>query len=341
MEFIGRIVRRFVETIALYADGLLVYSRVYPKRARVAIIAFVCIVIFSTLAWNAPRNFPERALITIENGETLSEVADTLSNEHIIESKFIFKSWVAIIGGARQVQAGDYFFDSPEGPLTVAQRVSGGDYRLSTVRVVIPEGTTLKDMATIFSKALNRFDIDEFLKITEGKEGYLFPDTYFFLPNVSAKQIADTMEQEFNDRIMTISSDITSFGKPLSEIITMASILEEEARQYDTQRIISGILWKRIEIGMPLQVDAVFPYIIGKNTFEITSEDLNIDSPYNTYKYPGLPPGPITNPGIDAIRAAVKPIKTDYLFYLSDSDGEMHYAKDFETHKANKIRYLQ
>src|SRR3989338_1471741 len=98
---------------------------------------------------------------------------------------------------------------------------------------------------------------------------------------------------------------------------------------------------ERIERGMLLQVDAVFPYIIGKNTFEVTLDDLKTDSPYNTYKYKGLPKGPISNPGMDAILAAVYPEKTDYLFYLSDLDGNMHYAADFEGHKVNKFRYLR
>jgi UPF0755 protein len=121
----------------------------------------------------------------------------------------------------------------------------------------------------------------------------------------------------------------------------MASILEAEARTTETRKIISGILWKRMEIGMPLQVDAPFQYIIGKNTFQLTTNDLKFDSPYNTYKYKGLPPGPIGNPGLDAISATVNPIKTNYLYYLSDVRGNMHYAKTFAEHVINKEKYLK
>lgn len=121
----------------------------------------------------------------------------------------------------------------------------------------------------------------------------------------------------------------------------MASLLEEEARTTETRKMVSGILWKRLSAGMPLQVDAVFPYIIGKNTFEITLKDLEFDSPYNTYKYKGLPPGPISNPGKDSILAAIYPTKSDYWFYLSDKNGLMHYAITFDEHKINKAKYLK
>jgi UPF0755 protein len=120
----------------------------------------------------------------------------------------------------------------------------------------------------------------------------------------------------------------------------MASLVEEEARTLETRRTIAGILWKRLKLGMPLQVDAVFPYIIGKNTYELSIGDLALDSPYNTYKYAGLPPAPITNPGLDAMLAAVTPTDSPYLYYLSDRNGKMHYARTHDGHLANKAAYL-
>ena len=120
----------------------------------------------------------------------------------------------------------------------------------------------------------------------------------------------------------------------------MASLLEKEARTTESRRIIAGILWKRLEIGMLLQVDAVFGYIINKGSLQLTLEDLSIDSPYNTYRYKGLPIGPIANPGLDSLQAATMPILTDYLFYLSDKEGTMHYSETFEEHKRKKRLYL-
>jgi len=120
----------------------------------------------------------------------------------------------------------------------------------------------------------------------------------------------------------------------------MASIIEAEARTTESRRIISGILWKRISLGMPLQVDSTFVYINGKNTYELTSDDLKIDSPYNTYVYKGLPPTPIGNPGLDAILAALYPKTSKYLYFLSSKSGDMYYATTFEQHKRNKELYL-
>ena len=120
----------------------------------------------------------------------------------------------------------------------------------------------------------------------------------------------------------------------------MASIIEKEVITHEDMKTVSGVLWKRIAIGMPLQVDAVFPYIMGKNTFELTREDLQFDSPYNTYKYKGLPPGPINNPGLDSILAAATPAKTKYVYFLSDKDGNFHYAVSYAQHLANKKKYL-
>jgi UPF0755 protein len=120
----------------------------------------------------------------------------------------------------------------------------------------------------------------------------------------------------------------------------MASILEGEARLLETRRIVAGILWKRISLGMPLQVDTTFKYELGKTTFDLTTEDLKADSAYNSYTRLGLPPTPVSNPGIESILAAVTPIKTNYLYFLTDKKGEMHYATTHEGHVANKFKYL-
>jgi len=171
-------------------------------------------------------------------------------------------------------------------------------------------------------------------------EGFLFPDTYLFLPNAKPSDVLAVFEENFNVKIKSIDDAIRAFKKPLKDIVIMASILEAEARTTETRRIIAGILWKRLSIGMPLQVDAPFQYIIGKNTFQLTTGDLKFDSPYNTYLYKGLPPGAIGNPGLDAILATTYPQGNDYLYFLTTDDGVAIYGRNFEEHKANKARYL-
>ena len=140
---------------------------------------------------------------------------------------------------------------------------------------------------------------------------------------------------------MWVSADIAASGHSFSDIIIMASLIEREARRSEDRRMVAGVLWNRIKKGMPLQVDAVFGYIYGRTTYSPSFDDLKIDSPYNTYKYAGLPAGPICNPGLDAIEAALHPAETKYLYYLTGRDGLMRYATTYALHKANIAKYLQ
>jgi len=178
------------------------------------------------------------------------------------------------------------------------------------------------------------------LRLASTSEGFLFPDTYFFLPTASTSAIVEEMRENFNRQTASLQADLLAADKSLLEIVTMASIVEKEAYDSEDRRMIAGVLWKRIEAKMRLQVDAVFPYILGKNTFQLTKADLNYDSPYNTYRYAGLPPGPIGSPSLDAITAALNPTESPYWFYLADDEGVTHFAKDFDEHVANKQKYL-
>ena len=172
-------------------------------------------------------------------------------------------------------------------------------------------------------------------------EGYLFPDTYFFYSNVTPDQVIETLRNNFNQKIKTALLDIQASGKSLQDVITMASIVEREATSSTDRKMIAGVLWKRISISMPLQVDPPFYYILGKDSSQITLKDLAMDSPYNLYKNKGLPPTPITNPGMSSILATVNPTTSNNLFFLSDKKGAIHYAPTYEGHVANKLKYLQ
>ncbi|MEK7182269.1 MAG: endolytic transglycosylase MltG [Patescibacteria group bacterium] len=304
------------------------------------ISAILILVAFYFFFLSSPFNFPVGTIVRIDEGASLNKISQILSERNVIKSPFLFRVFVRAVGGDKEAKFGDYFFSKRRNVFTVASRIINGEYGLTPISITIPEGATTFEMAEIFSKKISIFNSEKFLKLAVPVEGYLFPDTYFFLPNITPEQIIDAMKNNFIKKVGDIYSKIERSDKSLEEIIIMASILEEEARIFETKKIISGILWQRIKIGMPLQVDAVFPYIIGKNTYELTKEDLSIDSPYNTYKYKGLPFGPISNPGISSIEAAISPVKTNYLFYLSDRDGNMHYAETFEKHKINKLKYI-
>lgn len=330
MEKIKRIIESFLgkSSIKNYEIGSTIIS---------VILVFIAFYFFFL---SSPFNFPAGTITHIDEGLSSNKVAELLSQKNVIKSPFLFRSIIRIIGKDDEVKFGDYFFSKRRNLFTVVSRIINGEYGLTPITITIPEGATTFDIGEILGDKIGDFDSEKFLKLAVPLEGYLFPDTYFFLPNITPEQVINAMKNNFVRRVGDIYEKIEKSDKTMEEIIIMASLLEEEAKTLETRKIISGILWKRIEIGMPLQVDAVFPYIIGKNTYELTLDDLGVDSPYNTYKYKGLPFGPISNPGVSSIEAAVSPIKTNYLFYLSDRSGKMHYAETFEKHKINKFKYV-
>lgn len=290
-----------------------------------------------------PSGMKSDLVVSITQGQSLSDAANTLSTDRVIRSETAFKVLLVIFGGPRGVHAGDYYFENGENAIVVAWRLSHSLYDLKNIRVTIPEGTNSKEIADIIIKNKNftQFNKADFIRLAAPYEGYLFPDTYFLLPNVTAQDVIDVMLATYKKRIQTISSDVTAFGKPITDVIKMASIVEEEARTPETRQIIAGILWKRLDQGMPLQVDSAFVFVNGKkDSRNISSADLAIDSPYNTYIHKGLPPTPISNPGLASINATLHPVKSPYYFYLSDAQGEMHYAVTLDEHVANKQKYL-
>jgi UPF0755 protein len=297
-------------------------------------------VIFYLIFWIAPREFPSNSIISIEKGLSLNQITEHLKKENVIKSPFWFKTFVYLTGNQKDIDSGEYFFNRKENIFTILSRTIKGQYGINSTIITIPEGTTVAEMAEKLKEKFGDFESETFINLATRKEGFLFPDTYKFLPNVGPREVIGVMEDNFQVKIKELENEIQESGKSLKDIIIMASLLEEEARKQETREIISGILWKRLELGIPLQVDAVFLYINGKNTYQLNLEDLKIDSPYNTYLYKGLPIGPISNPGLSSMKAALRPKDSSYLFYLSDRDGNMYYAKDFEEHKRNKRLYL-
>lgn len=310
------------------------------KTALITIALFVVTVSFYVAIFRAPSEFPIGETITIEEGSTLSDIADNFKEQNIVRSSLWLRNIVIILNGENGALSGDYFLAREESVFSMARRIAKGDFDLNLIRVVIPEGATISEIAQIFEKKFNSFDKDKFLNLVRDSEGYLFPDTYHFPPNVKAGEVARVLSNTFIEKLAEVDEEIRKFEKPIDEIINMASILEKEARTTETRRTIAGILWKRLEIGMPLQVDAVFVYANGKNSFTLTTDDLREDHPYNTYTNKGLPPTPIANPGLDSIRAAVNPIESDYLYFLSDRSGNMYYSETFEEHVRKKRIYL-
>lgn len=291
----------------------------------------------------SPANFPLNSVHSIEENRTLSHIALKAKKQDLIKSTLFFKIISILFSGNKGMISGDYVLNERENVFKIAKRFASGDYRLSAVKITIPEGSSIFEIAEILSKKtdLKNFNSQEFISLAKDKEGYLYPDTYFFLPNAKTAHIIETMENNFTKKISSIEIEIKDFGKTLKEILVMASIIEKEVPKTEDRKIVAGILWKRISIGMPLQVDAVFPYITQKKGGVITRDDLKIPSPYNTYLNKGLPPGPISNPSLDAIASTINPIETKYFFYISDKKGITRFASTLEEHNKNIDKYLR
>lgn len=316
------------------------------NSTKTKIIYFVGVVsalsiIFFSFASLPPFSFPSDKVITIASGTSLSEVSEILNDKNMIRSRGVFEFCAKVVGGDKPILAGQYLFDEPISACRIAFRIAHGISGIPLSRVTIPEGMSNKDIAQILASKLSDFDTKIFLEISKDKEGYLFPDTYFLSAVSTAQDVVSVMTANFNKRTESLKNEMADAQRSLSDIVIMASILEKEATSEEDKATVAGILWKRISIGMALQVDATFMYLLGKRSDELTTEDLKMKSPYNTYTNRGLPPGAIGNPGIVAMQAAFKPTASSYLYYLSDNDGVMHYAKTFEEHIANKVKYLK
>lgn len=289
----------------------------------------------------APASFSPGSIVRIVPGASVPEIAKELEDAHIIKHPTLLRAVLRIAGASNSVQTGVYKFDTPQNLYVVAHRLVTGDYGLPPVRITFVEGVTVREMAQQAAHAFPDISAEDFLSAAKSQEGYLFPDTYFFQSGADAASILAALRANFDTKIALLSSEIKASGRSLSDTIILASLVEKEARTSVNRHIVAGILLNRLERKMPLQVDAVFGYIFGRDTYSPSFSDLKVDSPYNLYTHTGLPPGPIDNPGLDAIEAVIHPTKTNYLYYLTGRDDQMHYATTYAAHQANQKKYLQ
>lgn len=333
MDRLGRYWSAFLSALSFHI------ARFWQEWAIVLLLlACLWLVEFSLFA--APPAFPAGDIVTVVRGESASSIAEALGVAKIVKHPEVLRVLLRISWQDGSIHAGAYRFAHPESAFTVAYRLVTADFGIAPARVTFFEGTTARAMAARVTKLLPEISESDFIASAEPYEGYLFPDTYTFSPDATADLIVATLRANFNAKITSLLPAIGQSGHSLSAIVTMASLVEREARTPHDKKVVAGILWNRIKVGMPLQVDAVFGYINGRDTYSPSLEDLSIDSPYNTYLHAGLPPGPIDNPGFDSLDAAANPQKSNYLYYLTGTDGLMHYATTFAEHKANRVKYL-
>ena len=292
-----------------------------PRFTKVQIaVLFVLVVLVLLLMFiNSTGKNTEQVFIHVSKNETITTIENELVDKQVISSVFSVKLFFHALSTKGTVARGDYKFNPHESAFGVAWQLAKGDHQVAPVRVVLKEGETNAQFAATLVQLLPDFPKDQFLNTVTHMQGYLFPDTYFFYPLSTSDEVVDTITTNFNTRIHPFLGDIASSGKTQRDIIIMASIVQKEAHGKDDASTIAGILWKRIALGMPLQVDAA----------------------PTTYKEKGLPVGPIGNPGLLAIQASISPTTSPYLFYLHDKNGMVHWAKDFAEHKRNIAHYLK
>lgn len=312
------------------------------KKIYVLILWILTVVLASLLyssLFHPPKNFPAGTVFSIEPGLSLQELAHKLDEDGVVKTSFWFRTVAIFLGGERLMKAGEYLLEEPEGAFRLAWRIMHGNFGLESHRITIPEGFSVSKIAELFDDKFVLLDREAFFN--SAREGYLFPDTYFLTASATASSTLELLSSNFERKVEPLLPAVAISGRTLEEIITMASILEGEAIEEEDRKIVSGILWKRLDIGMALQVDTAFVYLLGKGTKDLTAKDLKTDSPYNTYLYRGLPPTPISNPGIESIKAAIFPKETEYLYFLTADDGTMHYSKTFDEHVEKKRKYIK
>jgi UPF0755 protein len=302
------------------------------------------------LSWelNRPAGSGPKVEVTIERGETARGIAEQLEEAGLINSAELFVGYVTLKRISSQLEAGRYQI-----PPTLSMRQVVEVLRHGTFDVTLTffEGWRREQY---LEYALENLLVDEdrfsksFLKETKGLEGYLFPNTYVVSQNISAKELVALMKDNFENKFAALSKKLSAQGFTKKGAATLASLIERETRNPEEMPVIAGIFIKRLSAGWYLDVDASIQYALGYQEKEetwwkraLTKEDLQLDSPYNTYRSLGLPPGPICSPGLNSLRAVAESRSTPYWFYLHDKKGKIHYARTLEEHSQNIAKYLR
>jgi len=330
------------------------------KRAILIFLFLIFLFLFFLILSNFYLPLKEKSsppqIFQVKKGQGVFEIAKNLKKERLIKSEFSFLLYLVLKGKTKSLQAGYYLLSPSMTPFEIAQKLIEGDVIFEKITIV--EGENKNEIAEYLEEKgilkkenfLEKIKLKywrekyEFLKDVKAEdlEGFLFPDTYFVKKGETEEEIISKFLDNFDKKVNEkLREEISEKGKSLYDILILASLLEKEVKTFEDKKLVSGILWKRLENEIPLQVDATITFITGKKTIKIPAEDLKIDSPYNTYKYKGLPPTPICNPGLESILAAISPQQSDYWYYLTTSEGNTIFSRTLKEHNIAKAKYLR
>lgn len=357
--------------IARKNDNRFMPIKLVLLAALIFLLLAGAVAIYVVLKANSPYTGFERVQqFEVRSGESGASIANRLEQEGLISSEWIFRLYATLTGKDAKLQAGVYELDSSMSISQIASALAVGLGGAEEIAVTFYEGWTAGRYASalaedfpgqymrFLSMARSYPDKTEYPFLSDNPsdslEGYLFPDTYRFRSDAQAEQFIAVLLSEFDEKFdPSLRTQAAKLGMTVHEAVTLASIIEgevgrsstnrtdEDNRKLDEERkMVAGVFYNRLQLGMPLQSDATLNYVIGEGRRQATTQDTQIDSPYNTYKHIGLPPGPIGNPSLSSLRAAVFPASHDYLYFLSKADGEAVFSKTLDEHNVNKAKYL-
>lgn len=311
------------------------------------------VLLATALGWYAmtqsqPVSSAKQAAVrfVIPSGQATRVIAENLETQGLIKNALIFRLFLKSQGLESQLQAGSFEIAPSMTLQQIAETLTTGT---NDIWITLPEGWRREEIAEYLAKQdLSAFDKAEFLDQTATLEGQLFPDTYLLPKQASTQSVTNLLVKTFKTKITQgLATELARDSHDFQDILVMASLVEREARNYEDMRLVAGVLWNRIDIGMRLEVDATLQYQKGfdKSTNNWWPTPLDVDrrtpSVFNTYLNSGLPPRPIANPGLNAFKATLNPIKTDAIFYIHADDGKMYTAKTLDEHNRNIEKYLR
>lgn len=327
----------------------------WKKWTAIAVVAAVLLGAGLFLAFGtshtierSDRDAGENIYMVVKPGTTASEISDRLTHLGVIDSRLRFWWLMKLQGDAGKFKTGTYAFTLHMDEQAVLDKLVAGD--TTVVKFTIPEGFGIKEIAKRLADE-GLVDEQEFLaeakdfapydymkkrpNVRYAAEGYLFPDTYVIHSDVSAEGIMKMMAEDFDTRLTpALRQQAAAKGLSIHDLITLASLVEKEARYDEDRPIIAQVFFKRLQMGMPLQSDTTLQYLMAGPKEDVSIADTKIDSPYNTYQHEGLPPGPIASPGMKSILAVLNPANTDYLYFVADRQGHNHYSQTYDEHLA-------
>lgn len=305
------------------------------------LVAFLSLRFILFLSRPAEKGGQEQ-VVFVKEGLSLREVAQDLENRKIISSRVLFMLYARGMGYSTKIKAGEYALSAGMTPSEILEKLAKG--LVIAYPVTIPEGYTREQIAELLSqKGITA--PEEFLSLTKDKgllnrygisgpslEGYLFPDTYLFSRYAHAGAVIDTMIKHFHQKVAPFRERVNELGMEMSEVVTLASIVEKETGKADERPLIASVFLNRLRLGMRLESDPTVIYGIPDFDGNLKKKHLTETSPYNTYVISGLPPGPIANPGLDSIKAVLFPAETKYLYFVSKNDGSHHFSTTLPEH---------